>query len=53
MTIAACLAETKPVCLIPIAGRPVKEPVARCSPFATNAPEQIVEAIRDAQAGRL
>ncbi len=38
--------------LILVAGRPLGEPVARYGPFVMNTPEQIVEAIRDYQAGR-
>jgi len=38
--------------LILVAGRPLQEPVARHGPFVMNTPEQIVEAMRDYQAGR-
>ncbi len=35
-----------------VAGAPLDEPVARHGPFVMNTPEQIVQAIRDYQAGR-
>jgi redox-sensitive bicupin YhaK (pirin superfamily) len=37
--------------LILVAGKPLAEPIARYGPFVMNTPEQIVEAIRDYQAG--
>jgi quercetin 2,3-dioxygenase len=39
--------------MIIVAGRPLNEPVAKYGPFVMNTPEQIVEAIRDFQAGAL
>jgi quercetin 2,3-dioxygenase len=38
--------------LILVAGRPLREPVAKYGPFVMNTPEQIHEAIADYQAGR-
>ena len=38
--------------LIVVAGKPLREPVARYGPFVMNTPEQIVEAMRDYQSGR-
>lgn len=38
--------------LILVAGKPLNEPVAKYGPFVMNTPEQIVEAIRDYQAGK-
>lgn len=37
---------------IVVAGKPLNEPVAKYGPFVMNTPEQIVEAIRDFQAGK-
>jgi quercetin 2,3-dioxygenase len=37
--------------MIIVAGKPLNEPVAKYGPFVMNTPEQIVEAIRDFQAG--
>jgi len=42
----------EPVRLILVAGKPLNEPVAKYGPFVMNTPEQIVEAIRDYQAGK-
>jgi redox-sensitive bicupin YhaK (pirin superfamily) len=42
----------EPARLIVVAGRPLGEPVAKYGPFVMNTPEQIMEAIRDYQAGR-
>jgi len=38
--------------LILVAGKPLKEPVAKYGPFVMNTPQQIKEAIADYQAGR-
>jgi quercetin 2,3-dioxygenase len=45
-------AGTEPVRLILVAGKPLGEPVAKYGPFVMNTQEQIVEAIRDYQAGK-
>jgi redox-sensitive bicupin YhaK (pirin superfamily) len=45
-------AGAEPVRLILVAGKPLNEPVAKYGPFVMNTPEQIVEAIRDYQAGK-
>ncbi|NCT66613.1 MAG: pirin family protein [Rhodanobacteraceae bacterium] len=42
----------EPARLIVVAGRPLGEPVAKYGPFVMNTPEQIMEAIRDYQAGK-
>ena len=38
--------------LIVVAGKPLREPVAKHGPFVMNTPEQIVEAIQDFQSGK-
>ena len=45
-------AGTETTRLIVVAGKPLNEPVARYGPFVMNTPEQIVETIRDFQAGK-
>ena len=45
-------AGAEPARLILVAGKPLNEPVAKYGPFVMNTPEQIVEAIRDYQAGK-
>jgi redox-sensitive bicupin YhaK (pirin superfamily) len=45
-------AGTETTRLIVVAGKPLNEPVARYGPFVMNTPEQIVETIRDYQAGK-
>ena len=45
-------ATTEATRLIVVAGKPLNEPVAKYGPFVMNTQEQIVEAIRDYQAGK-
>ncbi len=45
-------AGAEPARLILVAGKPLNEPVAKYGPFVMNTQEQIVEAIRDYQAGK-
>ena len=46
-------ADEQPARLILVAGRPLREPVAKYGPFVMNTPEEIHQAIADYQAGRL
>ncbi|MGA9341124.1 MAG: pirin family protein [Rhodanobacteraceae bacterium] len=48
----ALTAGSEPTRALVVAGRPLREPVARHGPFVMNTPEQIVEAFRDFQSGR-
>jgi redox-sensitive bicupin YhaK (pirin superfamily) len=45
-------ADGEPARLILVGGKPLNEPVAKYGPFVMNTQEQIVEAIRDYQAGK-
>jgi len=44
--------DNAPTRLILVAGKPLKEPVAKYGPFVMNTQEQIMEAIKDFQAGK-
>ena len=46
-------ADEKPARLILVAGKQLREPVAKYGPFVMNTPEEIHAAIADFQAGRL
>ena len=48
----AVAANAKAARILLVAGRPLKEPVARYGPFVMNTPEQVVQAMRDYQTGR-
>jgi hypothetical protein len=45
-------ADEKPARLILVAGKPLREPVAKHGPFVMNTPEEIHQAIADFQAGK-
>ncbi len=53
VTITAPAGNAAPARALLIAGRPLKEPIAQYGPFVMNTQEQIFEAVRDFQAGRL
>lgn len=46
-------AGSEPLSVLLVAGAPLREPVARYGPFVMNTREQIMEAVRDFQAGRM
>ncbi|TXI20973.1 MAG: pirin family protein, partial [Roseateles sp.] len=46
-------AEDRPARAILVAGRPLGQPIAQYGPFVMNSESELVQAVRDFQAGRL